>query len=240
MGSALLRRRGGGLSARQQLAKYARDCKTFPGDAALAYRRGGVRDVWEELARRTLHRLVQVGRCVVFAQPLDRLPEIPPPEGVSISLLNEAGCDALVPLVSQRELDRFRARLANGRHCFVAWRGTRPIGYAWVADRVAPDVTIVPLLLPLDAAYLWDLYVLPAERCNGSGSALASARCQLARARGFREGWRMIAPSNHASIRTLVRSGPGARVVGEMRYIKLISRMYVRFTPSSILAELAG
>jgi GNAT superfamily N-acetyltransferase len=228
------------LSARQRLAKYARDCKTFPGDAVLAYQRGGARDVWEELARRTLQRLVQVGRCVVFAQPLDRLPEIPPPEGVSISLMNEAGCDALVPLVSQRELDRFRVRLANGRHCFVAWRGIRPIGYAWVADRVGPDVTVVPLPLPPDAAYLWDLYVLPAERCNGIGSALASARCQLARARGFREGWRMIAPSNHASIRTLVRSGPGARVVGEMRYIKLITRMYVRFTPSTILTEIAG
>jgi len=205
----------------------------------LAYRRGGVRDVWDTLARRTLHRLVRTGRVIVFAQPLDRAPEIPPPQGVSISLTNEAGCDALDTLVPQRELDRFRALVSAGRHCLVAWRGTQPIGYAWVAERVGPDVTIVPLPLPPDAAYLWDLYVVPAERCNGIGSALASARCQLARARGFREGWRMIAPSNHASVRTLVRSGPGARVVGEMRYIKLITRMYVRFTPSTILTELA-
>ena len=229
--------RGNRLSARQRLAKYARDCKTFPGDAALAYQRGGVRDVWEEFARRTLHRLVEAGRCVVFAQPLDRLADIAPPEGVSISLINETGCDALAPLVSQRELDRFRVRLANGRHCLVAWRDARPIGYGWVADRVAPDVTVVPLPLPPDAAYLWDLYVSPAERCNGIGSALASARCQLARGRGVREGWRMIAPSNHASIRTLVRSGPGARVVGEIRFIKLITRMYARFTPSTVPAE---
>ena len=205
----------------------------------MAYRRGGVRDVWDTLARRTLHRLVRTGRVIVFAQPLDRAPEIPPPQGVSISLTNEAGCDALDTLVPQRELDRFRALVSAGRHCLVAWRGTQPIGYAWVAERVGPDVTIVPLPLPPDAAYLWDLYVVPAERCNGIGSALASARCQLARARGFREGWRMIAPSNHASVRTLVRSGPGARVVGEMRYIKLITRMYVRFTPSTILTELA-
>jgi hypothetical protein len=47
----------------------------------------------------------------------------------------------------------------------------------------------------------------------------------------------MIAPSNHASIRTLVRSGPGARVVGEIRFIKLITRMFARFTPSTIPAE---
>jgi GNAT superfamily N-acetyltransferase len=228
------------LNARRRLAKYARDWRTFPGDAALAYRRGGVRDVWDALARRTLHRLVRTGRVIVFAQPLDRAPEIPPPQGVRIALTNEAGCDTLGTLVPQRELDRFRALVSAGRHCLVAWRGTQPIGYAWVADRVGPDVTIVPLPLPPEAAYLWDLYVLPAERCNGIGSALASARCQLARARGFREGWRMIAPSNHASVRTLVRSGPGARVVGEMRYIKLITRMYVRFTPSTVLTELAG
>jgi ribosomal protein S18 acetylase RimI-like enzyme len=229
-------RGSGGMRARRRLAKYVRDWKTFPGDASLAYQRGGVRDAWEEFARRTIYRLVEAGRCVVFAQPLDRLPDIPPPEGVSISLMNEAGCDALATLVSPPELDRFRARLATGRHCLVAWRGIRPIGYGWVADRVGPDVTLVPLPLPPDAAYLWDLYVSPAERCNGIGSAVASARCQLARARGFREGWRMIAASNHPSIRTLVRSGPGARVVGEIRFIKLITRMYARFTPSTIPA----
>jgi GNAT superfamily N-acetyltransferase len=121
----------------------------------------------------------------------------------------------------------------------VAWRGRQPIGYAWVADEVGPDVTLVPLPLPADAAYLWDLYVIPAERCNGIGSALASARCEIARARGFREGWRTIKRTNHASIRTLARSGPGARVVGELRYIKLTTRIYARFTadPSAALAE---
>jgi hypothetical protein len=43
----------------------------------------------------------------------------------------------------------------------------------------------------------------------------------------------MIAPTNHASVRTLLKSGPGARVVGEIRFIKLINRMFARFTPAS-------
>ena len=222
-----------------RLAKYARDWQTFPGDAALAYRRGGLRDVWDAFARRTLHRLVRMGRLVVYAQPLDRAPHIPPPAGVTISPLDESGCDALVSLIPQRELERFRALVSAGRHCLVAWRDGQPIGYGWVAEAVGPDVTLVPLPLPPDAAYLWDLYVVPAERSNGVGSALASARCQVARGLGFREGWRTITRTNHASIKTLLRSGPGARVVGEMRYIKLVTRIYTRFIPlpSAALVE---
>jgi GNAT superfamily N-acetyltransferase len=220
-----------------RLAKYARDVRTFPADAALAYRTGGLREVWDTLAARTLHRLVRTGRLVVFAQPLDRAPVIPPPGGVTISRVTAAECQALDSLIPQRELDRFGTLLAAGRHCLVAWRDTQPIGYAWVAEWVGPDVTLVPFPLPSSAAYLWDLYVLPAERSNGIGSALASARCQLARARGFHEGWRAIAPSNRASLRTLDRSGPGARIVGQVRYVKLISRMYTRFTPAPAQAE---
>lgn len=215
--------------------KYARDWSTFPADAALAFRLGGIREVWNTLAPRTVHRVIRTGRLVIFAQPLDRAPNIPPPAGVTISCIDGADCDQLCALVTQRELERFRALTAAGRHCLVAWRDSRPIGYGWVAERIGPDVTLVPLMMPTDAAYLWDLYVLPAERCNGIGSALASARCRLARGLGFREGWRMIEPANHASIQTLVRSGPGARVVGEMRYIKIGSRLNCRFTPAAQL-----
>jgi GNAT superfamily N-acetyltransferase len=152
---------------------------------------------------------------------------------VTISTIDEASCAALSRLVPQRELERFRALLSGGRHCLVAWRDGRPIGYAWVAEQVGPDVTLVPLPMPAGAAYLWDLYVVPGERCNGIGSALASARCQIARVRGFREGWRTIKPDNYASIKTLIRSAPGVRIVGEMRYVKVITRMYARFIPSS-------
>ena len=220
------------MSMALSLNKYVRDWQTFPGDAALLYRRGGLAEVWDAFARRTVHRLIRSGHLVVYAQPLDRAPYIAPPLGVTISTIDEAGCAAMVRLVPQRELERFRALISGGRHCVVAWRDGRPIGYAWVAEQVGPDVTLVPLPMPADAAYLWDLYVLPGERCNGIGSALASARCQVARARGFREGWRTIKPDNYASIKTLIRSAPGVRIVGEMRYVKVIRRMYARFIPS--------
>jgi ribosomal protein S18 acetylase RimI-like enzyme len=221
------------MSLRDRLEKYWLDWRTFPADAALSYRNNGFPGIWKALAPRTVHRVFRHGRLIVFAQALDRVADILPPPGVRIAPVQASEWPALGSIVTRRDLNRFQGLVAAGRHCLVAWRGARPIGYAWVAERAGPDVSMVPLPLPDDAAYLWDLYVLPTERCNGIGSALATARLNIARARGFREGWRTIAPSNRASLRTLERSGAGARMVGELRYLKLVTRMYVRFTPRS-------
>jgi GNAT superfamily N-acetyltransferase len=221
------------VSLRRRLQKYATDWRSFPADAALSYRLDGIRGVWDALAPRTVHRVFRQGRLVVFAQSLTGMAEVGAPSGVTIGLVEENDWPALATIATRRELERFRDLVAAGRHFLVARRGSRPIGYAWVAERMGPDVSQVPLPLPEDAAYLWDLYVLPAERSNGVGSALARARLQTARERGFREGWRAIAPSNHASLRTLRKSGQGVRIVGELRYLKLGTRMYVHYTPEA-------
>ncbi len=220
----------------EKISKYAEDFRSFPADTALAFRMEGLRGVWDELAPRTIDRLAGAGHVVIFAQKLEGAPSIAPPEGVTIRSLQEADWPALSTIVVQRHLRRFRALLAAGRHGQVAWRGPRPIGYGWVATSLGPDVTVCPLVLPSYAAYLWDLYVVPAERSNGVGSALASARVQKARDLGFREGWRMISPSNAPSLRTLAKSGNGTSVIGEFRYVKLLSRMHARFTPAEALS----
>jgi GNAT superfamily N-acetyltransferase len=221
------------MSIRRALAKYLEDCRTFPADAALAYRHEGWRGVWGVLAPRTVDRAFRTARMHVFAQPLEGAPEVPPPPGVRIALLGEGDWPALSGLITQREAVRFRALIAAGRHCVVAWRGEQPIGYGWVAGSIGPDVTACELNLPPHAAYFWDLYVLPSERSSGVGSALASARVLTARELGFAEGWRMIAPSNTPSLRTLVRTGQNTRMVGEFRYVKLLARVHSRFTPAS-------
>jgi len=212
--------------------KYIEDCRTFPGDAALAYRHQGWRGVWAALAPRTIYRVFRTGHTLIFAQSLDTSPEVAPPAGVRIAPIGEADWPALATVVAQRDLVRFRALMAAGRHGLVAWRGSRPIGYGWVAKRIGPDVAVCDLALPAHAAYFWDLYVIPSERSSGVGSALASARVRVARELGFSEGWRMIAPDNRPSLRTLEKTGNGARLVGELRFVKLLSRVKVRFTPS--------
>ena len=221
------------MNVLRAMAKYVEDWRTFPWDAALAYGHGGWRGVWATLAPRTVHRLFRTGHVLIFAQSLDTAADVAPPAGVRIAPLSESDWAALPTLVTQRDQARFRALVAAGRHCVVAWRGPQPIGYGWVAKKIGPDVAACHLALPDYAAYLWDLYVLPSERSNGVGSALASARIRTARELGFSEGWRMISPSNGASLRTLTKTGNSTRVIGELRYMKVLSRVRVRFTPAN-------
>jgi GNAT superfamily N-acetyltransferase len=212
-------------------AKYVTDLVTFPGDAALAFRNEGVRGVWGAIAPRTVHRVVRACRLTVFAQPLHKIPDLRPPAGVSIAPLRLEQIPALSQIAGVLDRERFRRLLQIGCVGLVAWRGSRPVGYAWVATEMRPEVSQCPLELPANAAYLWDLYVVPAERGSGVGSALARERLRAARVLGRTEGWRMIAPDNTASLGTLRRSGAATRVVGQIRYFKLGSRLFARFTP---------
>ncbi|MBA3318896.1 MAG: GNAT family N-acetyltransferase [Gemmatimonadales bacterium] len=213
------------------LAKYVADLATFPADAALGLRNEGLRGLWVAITTRTLHRLVRVSRLRVFAQPLDVIPEVTVPTGVTITPLRLEQIPLLAPIAGARDRERFRRLLEVGCSGLAAWRGDRAVGYAWVATEMRPEVSQCQLELPATAAYLWDLYVVPAERGSGVGSALASERLRTARALGRAEGWRMITPDNAASLRTLQRSGASTRVVGEMRYLKVGTRLYSRFSP---------
>lgn len=219
-----------------RLAAYLTDIRTLPADAALGYRIEGVRGAWKALATRSLHRVLRTGRLIVFAHQLDREVGPPPlPPGIRISCGTEQDVQVLSSLVGRRELVRFRDLMARGRHCLIAWRDDHPVGYTWVAGDVGPDVTMWPLpfTFPSDAAYFWNLYVLPSERSSGIGTALARARLQLARELGFREGWRMVAPTNYASLRTVERSSAGTRVIGKLKFVQLMGRTYGHFTSHS-------
>jgi GNAT superfamily N-acetyltransferase len=216
---------------RSLLTKYARDIVTLPGDAAAGYRNAGMGGVWDAVACRTVHRVIRASRLTVFAQALDDLPEVISPAGVTILRLRSVEVEALAPIAGERDREGFRRLLALGCVGLVAWKAGRPLGYAWIAREMRPEVSLYPLELPAHAAYLWDLYVVPAERRGGLGSALAAARLLTARELGYTEGWRMVAPDNIASLRTLRRAGLQPRVVGEVRCLKLGPRCFGRFIP---------
>jgi len=217
-----------------RLRKYWDDWRSFPADAALGFRNEGWHGVWLAFAPRSVYRVIRFGRLVVFAQPVEQ-PEQPLPSGVTIQLLDRRDLPALRTLMGERELKRCRMLLEAGHAGLIAWREGCPIGYAWVAAYLGPEVTACRFPLPSYAAYLWDLYVIPSERGTGVGTALAAARLRTARDWGFREGWRTIAPDNGASLATLRKSGGSStRLVGEVRYFKLLTRMRSRFVPRGL------
>lgn len=217
------------------LEKYWRDARSLGPDAALAWRSNGVRGVWDEVAERTTRRLWRQGRLLVVAQPLAAGAERLPPAGVTIAPLADSDWRPLAELVTARRLARVREAAARGRILMVAWRGPalsrRPVGYAWLSMSMEPGIETYRLPLPADAVYLWGLWVHPEERRAGIGAALGAARARFALERGYAQGWRLVAPANVASMRTLERAAEGrSRVVGSLCYLKLGRRLRQRYT----------
>ena len=70
-----------------RLARYVRDCRTFPADARIAWSNEGWRGVWEAIATRTLRKVLRSDRMILFAQGLDDLPEACSLDGVSVTRL---------------------------------------------------------------------------------------------------------------------------------------------------------
>lgn len=220
------------MSMRRRIARVAERWRDFPSEARRAYRLGGFGELGLLVADRSVHLLFRHDRMVVVAQTLDSIRETAIPKDVSITIAKREDMDSLSELASRSDIELFRTRLDAGGICLLAWRDGRPVGYTWISERMGPDVTICPLPLPPNAAYLYDLYVAPAERSSGIGSVLVVARLRWARERGFAEGWRMVSVKNHASLRTVEKTrGEGTRVVGEMSYVKILDRMYPRFMP---------
>jgi GNAT superfamily N-acetyltransferase len=207
-------------------------------DLAGARDRGDWRAAAREIQEFLYDRVFRHGRLVVMEQDLDRVPAIPAPPGVEIRplvLTSPAGeWSAVETLAGVRRALRFRKALARGRVCLVAWRNARAIGYAWLAERVDADLESFPVPLPRGAVYAAALFVAPPERGAGVGAALVSARLLEGRKRGYRSAWRVADPRNHAGLRTIERSsGGGNRVVGTLRYAKLLGRSVGRFHPAA-------
>jgi GNAT superfamily N-acetyltransferase len=202
-------------------------------DLADALRTRGWPGAREELRAAVQFPIFRHGEVLVIEQDLDRVADSPLPEGVTIRLSDsEADWAALATVANRRTRDRFRRASARGRICLIAWRGERPIGYTWLSSRLDPDLETFPLPLPDDALYGWDLYVDPAERRSGVGSALVSARLRHAKALSRRIAWRVIDARNQGSVGTIRNTaGDGARVVGRFRYVRIFGWTRGRVRP---------
>ncbi len=211
------------------ISSYVRDIRTLPADLLTGWQTAGLAGVKTQFTARTLHRAFLKLHYLVIEQDLSAVRRLRPPEGVVIEQ-SDGERRRLDPILTSHNRESFDARIAAGRTCLFAHRGGRPLGYTWISDRVDPEIELLPLALPGDAAYLWALFVTRSERGRGIGSALTSARLAAAKALGFRLGWRAVSPANRPSMRTVEKTGAD-RIVGEVKITKILGRLYSREVP---------
>ena len=195
-------------------------------DVRLGCRTAGLSEFGSQVVAETVGRAFQKRRYMVIEQDLRLIQEPHPPDGVEIVSLDGNWADVL-PILTRRGIARFRDRLRAGRTCLLALRDGRALGYTWISPRVETDIEFLPLALPDDAAYLWDLFVIKAARGLGIGSALTGARLAFARDAGYGLGWRAISPDNQPSVRTAEKTG-AVRILGVITFARRFGRVAFR------------
>ena len=197
-------------------------------EVQLGYQTAGLSGFSSQVVSETLGRAYQKHRYMVIEQDLQQTQEVRSPEGVEIVKFDGDWSEVL-PILTRRGMARFRARLAAGRTCLVAREDGRALGYTWISPRVDTGIEFLPLALPENAAYLWDLFVIRSARGRGVGSALTSARLVFARDSGFGRGWRAISPDNRPSVCTAEKTG-SVRILGEITFVRWLGRAQFRET----------
>jgi len=188
--------------------------RTFLRDLRIGRETAGFPALTSQILALTIERVFQNMRLVVIEQDLAEVAALETPPGVTIREF-DGDWDAVESILTSRGRERFETRIEAGRPCLIALRDGRAIGYTWISPVIDREIEFLPLALPPNAAYLWDLFVILSERSEGIGSALTSARLAYAREAGFTLGWRAIAPTNRPSLRTAEKTG-AVRILGEI------------------------
>lgn len=209
-------------------AREARGLRSLVRDVRLGCATAGFSEYVSQVISETFGHAYQKRRYMVVEQDLRQTRVVPPPEGIEIVPF-EGDWSGLGSILTRRGVARFRERLAAGRTCLLAFRDDRAVGYTWISPRVETSIEFLPLALPVDAAYLWDLFVIHSERGLGVGSALTAARLAFARDAGFALGWRAISPDNRPSVRTAEKTG-AVRILGEISFVRRLGRVEFRET----------
>jgi GNAT superfamily N-acetyltransferase len=207
--------------------KYLDDGRSFPGDAARAWRSGGAAGVWLELRKRTLDRAGGYTRYLLIEADLSTLRAIPLPEGIDIRPFTGSDWALLGDLAGHRLGRCFAAAAAAGRMCFVAWRDSKAVGYLWLSPAIDQRYEHFALPLPVDAIYLWQIQVARSERHRGVGAALVSSSLSWARRQDYRRSW-MLTRSDNLAAQSTIASVASSRVLGIVSRIRLTSWVRIR------------
>jgi ribosomal protein S18 acetylase RimI-like enzyme len=212
--------------------RIGRVLQDFRRDAAITWGYGGPRQLWDAFLWRVVYRVYRREGAVLFEQDLTAAIEQSTPAAVQIRPLADRDWGPIAGALTSRAFERFHRNALGGSVCLVAWRGEQPVGHTWLSEPGTAPASL-PIPLPSDATYGWDLWVDPRERSRGTGSALVRARLRYARERGYRRTWRIVTDHNRPALRTLEKSsGGGLRVLGRVTYATFLGRNRARYQPS--------
>ena len=212
----------------RRLRRYASDVRTFPADAARAWRTAGWEAVRGEVRRRTLDRIGVYGRRFVIETDLSRLAELTPPSEVDIRPFSGGDWSLLGDMMRAQLTSQFDEAAAAGRTCLVAWKRRHAVGYAWFSTKIESRHERYDLPLPSDTVYIQQIEVSREERGHGVAAALLSAGLRLGRERGFHRSWIIVDPKNLASVPAIASVAP-SRVLGIVARLRLLGWMRCRY-----------
>ena len=162
-----------------------------------------------------------VRRLVWLERDLDaEIPVVRARLEVAVRLLEEADLPAYLELRPDADPAEIRVRLSAGHWCWAAWRDGRILCVRWAGTgRVRIEFLDMELRLGPDEAYSYDLFTHPAHRGAGLSPVGSVEMLRFLRDRGYRRMLVAIAPENHASLRSVEKTG--YRRVGWMRSLGL-------------------
>lgn len=113
----------------------------------------------------------------------------------------------LLAMLSNYEVAEAQRRLAEGHRAYVAWMGSAPVAYGWVATRVASIGELgIDVPVPPTDRYLWDFATLPEWRGRGIYPHLLQAIVRR-EAQDAERCWIIAAPENRASSAGIYKAG---------------------------------
>lgn len=113
----------------------------------------------------------------------------------------------LLAALSNYAVAEAQRRLAAGHRAYVAWIGSAPAAYGWVATVGASIGELgVDMQLPLTDRYLWDFVTLPEWRGRGIYPHLLQAILRR-EAQAAERCWIIAAPENRASSAGITKAG---------------------------------
>jgi hypothetical protein len=163
-----------------------------------------IRRLWFALCGKIAYR-----RLLLLERRLDEpILDVPALVPAEIGLLERNEIAEYATLVPGTEVADVHSQLDGGQLCFVARLEGSLICARWAATgRVWIDYLACDLELAADEAYSYGLYTDPAFRGLAVSPAASVAMLRHLRAAGFRRVVAAILPENHASLRSVTKTG---------------------------------